>query len=365
MIGDLLHSCVNHSVPLECQIRLSCPLLGPNDRRVLTTYVVHCPLLVTCPQSCRPLGFPMFISPQASTRVSGSSFAPLASTNLRPIASSQSLHPTQVLPRPILYLHFQGMHSSRAISSRDDTMDPRSHLTSYVVSSSPLLQGAQTYVWVHLKRQCPAVVQEPGYSACFWPSQVICALYLAPPSTKPCDSGSQQTSTIGALDYAYIVRDDRILCELGGLSFPRIVQLPSAEPGANPCGIEPAIAAFPLCLKTMELNIAYCTARDLLHLLPSVSSISRLLGWLPCPNRCWNIRPFSPSYMEIYTVKQSVEPTEVPVGMTVSSQSLPEHIKRQQDERYTQIFVQSTRRLECQQAAQVKALAALKCGGWR
>lgn len=118
------------------------------------------------------------------------------------------------------------MHSLRAISSRDDTMDPHSHVTSYVVSSSLLLQGAQTYVWVHLKRQYPAVVQEPGYSACFWPSQVICALYLAPPSTKPCDSGSQQTSTIGALDYAYIVRDDRILCELGGLSFPRIVQLP-------------------------------------------------------------------------------------------------------------------------------------------
>lgn len=125
------------------------------------------------------------------------------------------------------------MHSSRTISSRDDTMDPHSHVISYVVSSSPLLQGAQTYVWVHLKRQCPAVVQEPGYSACFWPSQVICALYLAPPSTKPCDSGSQQTSTIGALDYAYIVRGDRILCELGGLSFPRIVQLFSAEQGAN------------------------------------------------------------------------------------------------------------------------------------
>lgn len=126
-------------------------------------------------------------------------------------------------------------------------MDPRSHVISYVVSYSPLLQGAQTYVWVHLKRQCPAVVQEPGYSACFWPSQVICALYLAPLSTKPCDSGSQQTSTIGALDYAYIVRDDRISCELGGLSFPRIVQLPSAEPGANPRVIERAIAAFPLC----------------------------------------------------------------------------------------------------------------------
>lgn len=260
------------------------------------------------------------------------------------------------------------MHSSRAISSRDDTMDPHSHVTSYVVSYSPLLQGAQTDVWVHLKRQCPAVVQEPGYSACFWPSQVICALYLAPPSTKPCDSGSQQTSTIGALDYAYIVGDDRISCELGGLSVPRIVQLPSAEPGTNPRGIERAIDAFPLCLEAMEQNIAYCTALargHLLHLQPSVYSISRLPGWLPCPNRCWNIRLFSPSYTKIYIVKQSVEPTEVPVGMTVSSQSLPEHIKRQQDERCTQIFVQSPRLLECQQAAQVKALAALKCGGWR
>lgn len=260
------------------------------------------------------------------------------------------------------------MHSSRAISSRDDTMDPRLHVTSYVVSSSPLLQGAQTYVWVHLKRQCPAVVQEPGYSACFWPLQVICALYLAPPSTKPCDSGSQQTSTIGALDYAYIVRDDRISCELGGLSFPRIVQLPSAEPGTNHRGIERAIDAFPLCLEAMEQNIAYCTALargHLLHLQPSVYSISRLLCWLPYPNRCWNIRLFSPSYTKIYTVKQSAEPTEVPVGMTVPSQSLPEHIKRQQDERCTQIFVQSPRLLECHQAAQVKALAALKCGGWR
>lgn len=260
------------------------------------------------------------------------------------------------------------MHSSRAISSHDDTMDPRSHVTSYVVSYSPLLQGAQTYVWVHLKRQCPAVVQEPGYSACFWPSQVICALYLAPPSTKPCDSGSQQTSTIGALDYAYIVRDDRISCELGGLSFPRIVQLPSADPGANPRGIERAIAAFPLCLEATEQNIAYCTALargHLLHLQPSVYSISRLLDWLPYPNRCWNIRLFSPSYMKIYTVKQSVEPTEVPVGMTVPPQSLPKHIKHQRDERCTQIFFQSPRLLECQQAAQVKALAALKCGGWR
>lgn len=64
-------------------------------------------------------------------------------------------------------------------------------------------------------------------------------------------------------------------------------------------------------------------------------------------------------------MKQSVEPTEVPVGMADSSQSLPEHIKHQQDERCTQIFVQSLRLLECQQAAQVKALAALKCGGWR
>lgn len=62
-------------------------------------------------------------------------------------------------------------------------------------------------------------------------------------------------------------------------------------------------------------------------------------------------------------MKQSVEPTEVPVGMTVPSQSLPEHIKRQQDEQCTQIFVQSPRLLECRQAAQVKALAALKCGG--
>lgn len=241
-------------------------------------------------------------------------------------------------------------------------------MTSYVVSYSPHLQGAQTYFWVHLKRQCPAVVQEPGYSACFWPSQVICALYLAPPSTKPCDSGSQQTSTIGALDYAYIVRDDRISCELGGLSFPRIVQLPSAEPGANPRGIERAIAAFPFCLEAMEQNIAYCTALargHLLHLQPSVCSISRPLGWLPYPNRCWNIRLFSPSYMKIYAVKQSVEPTEVPVGMTAPSQSLPEHIKRQQDERCTQIFVQSPRLLKCDQAAQVKALAALKCRGWR
>lgn len=257
------------------------------------------------------------------------------------------------------------MHSSRAISSRDDTMDPRSHVTSYVVSYSPLLQGAQTYVWVHLKRQCRAVVQEPGYSACFWPSQVICALYLAPPSTKPCDSGSQQTSTIGALDYAYIVRDDRILCELGGLSFARIVQLPSAEPGANSRGMERAIDAFPLCLEAMEQNIAYCTAsREGTSCTSSrVSDPSQ--GWLPCPNRCGNIRLFSPSYMKIHTVKQSVEPTEVPVGMTVSSQSLPEHIKCQQYERYTQIFVQSPRLLECQQAAQVKALAALKCGGWR
>lgn len=69
--------------------------------------------------------------------------------------------------------------------------------------------------------------------------------------------------------------------------------------------------------------------------------------------------------MKIYTVKQSVEPIEVPVGMTVSSQFLPEHIKRQQDKRCTQIHVQSLRLLECDQAAQGKALAALKCGGWR
>lgn len=31
-MGDSLHRCMNHSVPLEGQIRLSCPLLGPNDK---------------------------------------------------------------------------------------------------------------------------------------------------------------------------------------------------------------------------------------------------------------------------------------------------------------------------------------------
>lgn len=84
---------------------------------------------------------------------------------------------------------------------------------------------------------------------------------------------------------------------LEAFSFPRIVQLPSAEPGANPRGIERAIDAFPLCLEATEQNIAYCTALargHLLHLQPSGYSISRL----PSLNRCWNIRLFSPSYMK-------------------------------------------------------------------
>lgn len=221
---------------------------------------------------------------------------------------------------------------------------------------------------MHLKRQCPAVVQEPGYSACFWPSQVIiCALYLAPPSTKPCDSGSQQTSTIGALDYAYIVRDDRILCELGGLSCPRIVQLPSAEPGTNPRGIERAIAAFPFVWRLRSrISPIVQPSREGTSCTSSLVAIPSQGYWAGCRAlTALGIYDFSRLHIRKYTVKQSVEPTEVPVGMTVPSQSLPEHIKRQQDERCTQIFVQSPRLLKCQQAAQVKALAALKCGDWR